>query len=151
MKRIRKAGIPLLLLVTIQALVGLTAIMGGAKLVSDPTGASAALPLVWLAGSPFPDYRIPGVVLLVVIGVGTIVAGVIVLRQRRYAKAAAFGSGLMLIAYITVEVWVVGLRTVLQPLYFALGLAMPALGAMVRRASDIPRFGMHGRRNKEPA
>lgn len=122
-----------LLLGLIQAGVGLSAILGGAQLVSDPTGASAALPLEWLQGSPFSDYLIPGLLLLVAVGLGTsLAAGTTWLGCRR-AGLLAMASGFVLVVFILTEVWMVGWRTLLQPLFLVLGLLILALGLAAHR------------------
>jgi hypothetical protein len=122
-----------LLLGLIQAGVGLSAILGGAQLVSDPTGAGAALPLEWLQGSPFSDYLIPGLLLLVAVGLGTsLAAGATWLGFRR-AGLLAMAAGLVLVVFILTEVWMVGWRTLLQPLFLVLGLLILALGLAAQR------------------
>jgi hypothetical protein len=121
------------LLGLIQAGVGLSAILGGARLVSDPTGASAALPLDWLQGSPFSDYFIPGLLLLVAIGLGTSVAAGATWLGFHRAGLLAMASGLVLVVFILTEVWMVGLRTFLQPLFLGLGLLILALGLAAHR------------------
>ena len=48
---------------------GLSGLLGGIRLVLDPTGESIQIPLSWLAGSPFDDYLIPGLILFFVLGI----------------------------------------------------------------------------------
>lgn len=125
-------------LVILQALVGLTAILGGGQLAADPTGQRAGLPIEWLSGSPFPDYRIPGLVLLVVVGGSAACGALAAFRRSRQAGRLALASGLLLLGFIGVEVGVVGWRTVLQPLYLGLGLLIAGLGLAAHRGVRGP-------------
>jgi hypothetical protein len=56
----------LLILLFFQAL---SAIFGGGALVLDPSGGLLQMPLELLQHSPFPNYFLPGLFLLVVLGV----------------------------------------------------------------------------------
>ncbi|MFZ7127697.1 MAG: hypothetical protein ACOWWM_16185 [Desulfobacterales bacterium] len=135
------------LLGLIQAGVGLSAILGGVQLVSDPTGSGAGLPLDWLQGSPFSDYFIPGLVLLVAIGLGTSVAAGATWLGFHRAGLLAMSSGLVLVVFILTEVWMVGLRTFLQPLFLVLGLLILALGIVAERRAlpAAPLVALSGR------
>ncbi|MGY2896404.1 hypothetical protein [Deinococcus sp. UYEF24] len=61
--------------------LGVSALLGGAGLVSSPSGAALHIPLSVLHASPFRDFLIPGLILGVVFGVGSLVA-VLALWQR---------------------------------------------------------------------
>jgi hypothetical protein len=51
------------------ALLGLGAVGGGGLLTAAPSGRLLGMPLSMLAGSPFPDFLVPGIVLFTVLGV----------------------------------------------------------------------------------
>jgi hypothetical protein len=120
----------------LQAFIGLSAIMGGFKLVSDPSGANLDLSLEWLANSPFPDYFIPGLVLLIGIGVGHVLAAIVNFLRNRYAGGTAFVFGIFLILYLAIEVWIIGLQTFLQPLFFVLGAIELIFGLKLSKSSQ---------------
>lgn len=125
------------LLAGLQVSISLTAIIGGAKLVSDPSGHAVGVPLEWLTGSPFSDYSIPGWTLLIVIGLGNGAASLLSALGHRQFGRAAIVQGLLLAVYIAVEVWAIGLRVVVQPLYFLSGLAQIYLGIVIPRKSEV--------------
>ena len=110
-----------------QAFIGITAIAGGFRLVSNPNGTSD-IPIEWLNSSPFTNYLIPGLVLLIVIGFGNVLGGIFSFLSKRYAGGLAAMLGTFLILFMTIEVWFVGLRNFLQPLYFILGAIVLVLG-----------------------
>jgi len=110
-----------------QAFIGITAIAGGFRLVSNPNGTSD-IPIEWLNSSPFTNYLIPGLVLLIVIGVGNALGGIFSFLSKKYAGGIAAILGTFLILFMAFEVWFVSLRTFLQPLYFILGAIVLVLG-----------------------
>ena len=114
-------------LAVIQTFIGITAIAGGLRLVSNPSGLPD-FPIEWLINSPFTNYFFPGLVLMIVIGFGYVVSGTVTFLRKGYSGRIAALLGLCLILYMTVEVWFVGLRNFLQPLYFMLGVIVLILG-----------------------
>ncbi len=101
-----------ILLSVLQMFVGITAILGGFGLVSDPSGAGMEVPLTLLENSLFTNYLIPGIVLLIVIGVGNVLAGIVTfLRHRHFGKIAVFLGG-FLVLYILIEIKIIILKTI---------------------------------------
>jgi len=123
----------------LQAFIGVTAVMGGFGLVLDPTGTKSNVSLEWLSNSPFPDYFVPGLVLLTVIGGGNVLASIVTFLQSRYAGSLAIGLGSLLILYMITEVGFVGLRNLLQPLYFVLGVIAVILGMKLSKSIRTAR------------
>jgi len=117
----------------LQAFIGLTAILGGFQLVLDPTGIKSNLSLEWLAGSPFQDYFVPGLILVLVNGVGYTMGASITFFRNRYSGDVAIALGVCLTFYMAVEVWFVGLRNLLQPSYFILGIIVLLLGLKLHK------------------
>ncbi len=52
---------------------GIAALWGGGALVADPSGSSLGLSSDWLVSGPFVDYAIPGLILFIVLGIGSVV------------------------------------------------------------------------------
>jgi hypothetical protein len=123
----------------LQVFIGLTAIAGGFGLISDPSGTKMDIPLEWLSNSPFANYFVPGLVLLIVNGVGNFFAGIVTFLRNRYAGNMAVAFGTFLVLFIVIEVWFIGVQTLLQPLYLLLGLTELLLGLMLRKlAFTVP-------------
>ncbi len=117
----------------LQIFIGLTALAGGFGLVSDPSGTKMNIPLEWLSNSPFTNYFVPGLVLLIVNGVGNFFAGIVTFLRSRYAGNMAVAFGTFLVLFIVIEVWFIGLRTLLQPLYLILGITELMFGLKLRK------------------
>ena len=132
----------------IQAFIGLTAIAGGFKLASNP-GGTLDVPIEWLSNSPFTNYFIPALVLLTVIGFGNAVAGIVTFLRKRYAGSIAAVLGTFLILYMMIEIWFIGLRNFLQPLYFILGVIELILGLkLVKLVKTVHQIGVESTMNK---
>src|SRR5690554_4630226 len=58
---VRPAGVHLL--IALLLLLAVNALAGGAALVAEPSGRLLGMPVSLLAGSPFEDYLVPGVIL----------------------------------------------------------------------------------------
>jgi hypothetical protein len=108
-----------------------------------------SIPLQWLSGLPSRDYLIPGWTLLAVIGLGHAAASLLsALGYRQYARAAVLQGGL-LVLYIAVEAWAIGLQVMLQPLYSMLGLVQIALGIFAQRKLEASCGGAPGGATRE--
>jgi hypothetical protein len=118
----------------LQILTGLLGVAGGIPMILDPSGKTSGFDLDWLAGSPFTDYLIPGLVLLIVNGLGSVAAGMATLRSFARAAELAIALGVFLMVWIIIQVAVIGLSSWMQPLFFAIGLTEGALGLMLRRS-----------------
>lgn len=110
--------------------LGVSALLGGIMLIIDPTGGALSLPLSYLAGSPFRDYLVPGIILFGVFGIGSGVVLYGVLRWRPWAWVGAVGLGLGQIVWIAVEMWIIGELHPLHIIYGGLGLALVGLALL---------------------
>ena len=135
------------LLLAIQAFVGLTAVAGGVLLAAAPDGQLLAADPAALEGTPFTDYRVPGVLLALLVGGGGLVAAVLTARKAPYARAGALLYATGVVAFVGVECSLIGWQP-LQGVIGTLGLAMLMLALTSRRSGGAgqPRTRGHGAR-----
>jgi len=119
----------------LQMFIGIGAVPAGIAMISDPSGRGLGMPLEMLANSPFSDFLIPGVFLLVINGIGSLLGGIASFKRYRCAGEIAAGLGTFLILWIAAQVWWMGVHW-LHVLYFVLGLVELTLGLMFRKFSD---------------
>jgi len=117
----------------IQAFIGLGALGGGFMLVRDPSGSALELPISLLEGSPFPDFLIPGIFLLAVNGVGSMIGAGLSFTRRQYAQEIAIVLGAILVAWIVIQVVIISSFHWLHVLYFILGVVELGIGLYIRR------------------
>lgn len=124
----------LILLLAVQSLGG---VFGGISLIASPSGAFMQMPLSMLAGSPFSDFLIPGLILLLILGVfpGILVYALIrrpgwrwfgifnIYRGIHWSWTYSLFLGIMLVIWILVEiVWIE--YDLLQTIYGLIGVAI---------------------------
>ena len=111
---------------------GLSGVVGGIGLVADPSGGSLGFPLSWLDGSPFTDYLIPGLVLLIVLGIVPLLVIYGLWRRAYWGWLGALLVGAALIVWIVVEILVIGYQAQppLQAIYGVLGVFIVILALL---------------------
>ena len=117
----------------LQAFIGLGALGGGFMLVRDPSGSALELPMSLLEGSPFPDFLIPGMFLLAVNGIGSMIGAGLSFTRRRYAQEIAIVLGSILVAWIVIQIVIISSFHWLHVLYFILGVVELGIGLYIRR------------------
>jgi hypothetical protein len=117
--------------ITIAALIwlGIGALAGGIALVTRPDGSNMQFDTAILAGSPFADFLVPGLVLGGLFGVGSLAVAAMGVRHHVAAPFLAFGIGCAQMIWIAVQLAIIGTLSFLHPLMFATGLVI-ALGAV---------------------
>lgn len=110
------------LLFALLLLIAFSSIVSGILLVVDPQGGILKLPVGLLKDTWFTNYLIPGIVLAAVVGGAHLLAVVYNLQKngRRYNWAMAAGT--LLVGWITVQVILIGLVHMLQPVLMGTGL-----------------------------
>lgn len=119
----------------VQIFVGIWGFAGGLGLALDPSGAKVGIPLEYLADSPFDDYLIPGIVLFVVNGLGSLVGALVSFNRRRYSGEVGLALGAFLVIWILVQFYWVAWFHWLHALFLSLGLLELGLALLVRRAA----------------
>jgi hypothetical protein len=116
----------------LQIFIAVGAIPAGLMMILDPSGSSLGMPLLMLANTPFTNFLIPGIFLLMVNGIGGLLGGLASFRRYRYADKMAIGLGTFLILWIAAQVWWMGLHW-LHIVYVVLGIVELVLGLMLRK------------------
>jgi len=122
-----------IMLVVLEVFVALGAVAGGIGLLTGAIPAS----LGGLQGSPFVDYTVPALSLMVIVGGSMLLAAATILSGREIGVLASAFAGLVMMIFEIVEVAVIDrtggselvFAVVLQTFYFALGLAIFVLSS----------------------
>ena len=116
----------------LQVFIGVGAVAGGLGLVLDPSGESLGTPIELLDRTPFATFLIPGIVLFIANGLGSVAGALASFASQRYAGEMAVALGAFLVAWIAVQVYWMEPHW-LHALYFGLGILEAALGWSMRK------------------
>ena len=92
------------------------------------------VPTEWLNGSPFPDYFVPSLILLVVVGGSFIVAATAVFTGLRIARLAALTAGIVVLGWLAVQLAIIGYVSWMQPTTAIAGVLVLVLGSLLPQA-----------------
>jgi hypothetical protein len=115
--------------------LALTGFGGGIWMITHPTG---WLPTEDLAGTPLDDWTLPGVALVLVNGVWPAVALAASARRWRWAPLLQVGVGVSLLAWLAVQIPLVGYAVAFQLIYSAVAVALITLNLRAARELLTP-------------
>lgn len=118
------------ILMILLVLLGLGGIGGGLSMLADPSGDLLGLPLVLLESVTVKNFLLPGMFLLVVMGVLPLVAAYGLWRRQLRAWIATIGLSVVLILWIFVQIYLWGAPIAIQIVYLVLGVAMLGLSLL---------------------
>ena len=120
-------------LIALEILLAIGAYGGAYGLIMSHWNPGGFLSLDELEGTPFSSWLIPGIVLLLANGVLPTVVAVGAMMNKPWARWGHPLVGLVLTTWIVVQIGMIGLSNLLQPIYLAWGVVMLVLGLMALR------------------
>lgn len=118
-------------LIALNAAAGIGALAG----MRYALGGAPDVPVEWLAGTPFTDYRVPGLILGCVYAPVSLAAAWSLWRRAGRAGELAIAAGAVQVGWIAAQVRMIGLRSPLQPAMAAVGVVDLVLAARHARAA----------------
>ena len=115
----------------LQFFIGAGAIAGGLQLIIVPDGSCMGMNPDILIHSPFPNFLIPGIILVTIIGLGNLFGFWLSLRRIKFAGIGGVVLGIGLIIWILVQIFFIGWGSWYQPLYLILGIVESILGFLL--------------------
>lgn len=109
------------LLIFLHAFVGIGALFGGSGAILNPD-APMGITVDVLKNSPFSNFLIPGIILLVVIGFGNIFAAVVLYFNYEYSLYISHLMGLALVVWIVVQCIMMMAIDILHIIYLIIGV-----------------------------
>ncbi len=124
-------------LLTLEVITSLAALVGGTLLALAPDGKLMAANPTVLDGSPFDDWRIPGLLLGLLVGGGFAVAAGAVWFCSRYARPLSMTAGFGLVLFELVELGWLGFHP-LQAVFGIVGATALVLAARLPEYARTP-------------
>lgn len=104
--------------------LSVTALFGGSILILDPSGKLLDIPIDLLSNSPFNNFLIPGIILLTVLGLGSLLVISGILIKTYWASKASILLGFILLAWIFIQIYLLKIFNFLHILYSGLGIIL---------------------------
>lgn len=114
-------------LTLLHAVIGAGALVAGPMLVLKPSGEALTFRAEWLRGSPFGDYRMPGLFLALVIAPLHLTAAVSQTKRTSFAPILSAAAGVVLLPWSLVQFLTIGVRHWTQPAWYAVFTLTSAL------------------------
>lgn len=117
----------------LQLFICIGAVPAAIGFIVKPDGSSLGMSVSLLKESPFEDFLIPGIVLLFLIGFGSIFGSFLSFKQHRFSGKLTIILGFVLIIWISAQVYWIGSVSWLQPVFFVIGVIEIFLGYKVAK------------------
>jgi hypothetical protein len=115
---------------------GVLAVIGGLLLAVAPDGSLMDADPTALVGSPFADYRWPGILLAILVGGGYLLTGVWQWRGGREARALSVVAGVGLVVFEATELLWLGFQP-LELMFALVGTAVVTMALLAGRATGF--------------
>jgi len=112
-------------------LVGISAIIGGWGLISDPSGNAVDLPLTLLQHTPFTNFFYPGLILILAIGLGSLMVGSLAILKAKYYDVLIVAEGFILLGWIIIQVALIDVIYWLHFIYGGMGILLIVAGILL--------------------
>lgn len=119
--------------ITLLIFNGISALFGGGALLLAPDGSYLQLTTETLKYSPFSNYVIPGLILFIILGLGSIVTSIITSRRVRGYPFLTIFMGFDLAIWISVQMLMIHEVNLLQIIYGSIGIILIVLGIFLRK------------------
>ena len=129
---VRGPGVGRRALVALELVTGAAGLAGGVLLAASPDGSLLRADPAVLAGTPFSDWRVPGVLLAGLVGGGFLLAGWWQWRGHRYARELSMAAGAGLVCFEAAELAWIGFQP-LEAVFAAVGVIVLGLAGRLPR------------------
>jgi hypothetical protein len=113
----------------------ISALGGGIALIISPTGEAIEMPLSILEHSPFKSFLIPGIILIVMNGLLSVLFAVYVIRKSGISGWLVLVQGSILIGWIMTQIVMIReYAPVMHTLYLAVGVGLGITGILILKS-----------------
>lgn len=106
-------------------------------MIIHPDGSKLGIPLEILDNSPFSNFFVPGLFLLLINGLGQGFAGLFSFMRYKFYKTLGFILGIVLVLWIIIQVYYVNPVHFLQLVYFIFGTSEVVLSLYLLNSKKI--------------
>jgi hypothetical protein len=122
--------VTVVILIVLLVLLGLGGLVGGIPMLIDPSGVSIGLPGDLLENVPISTFVLPGLFLIVVMGIVPFIISFGLWKRERRAWLGAMTQGIVLVLWICVQIALWGTPIALQYIYLIWGVVIFVLSLL---------------------
>ena len=130
MKIARQISIALLII------TAASAIYASYHFIIDPTGHTIGYSLADIKGSPFKDFLIPGWLMLIFLGLGSVVSFGLTMQEEESYSNYIMGQGAICMLWVSVQSIMLQRLTFIQIAFVIIGIVLFFSGKRIRKQLD---------------
>jgi hypothetical protein len=112
-------------------MVAIGALYAGVGLILKPDGSYLGMNVNLLRNSPFESFLIPGIALLIVNGLGSILGSLLSLKRSPLTGHVTLILGVCMIIWIFAQLYWIGFQSILQVVFIVVGILEIMLGWII--------------------
>jgi hypothetical protein len=124
-------------LIVLLILLGLGGFVGGIPMLIDPSGASIGLPGNLLDNVPIDSFILPGLFLIVAMGIIPFIIAYGLWKHERWAWLGTLAQGVVLILWICFQFFLWGEPVAIQYIYLIWGIVILLLGLLPQTRQNL--------------
>jgi hypothetical protein len=109
------------------------ALYGGLNFILRPDGSSMHMSLDWLKHTPFHDYLIPGIILLIANGIFSVGVLIAIILRIRLVTWLIMAQGTVLLGWISVQVLMIKIINFHHFVFVSIGIVLIITGWQLKR------------------
>jgi len=118
--------------IALLVLTAVTSIYGAYHFITDPSGHSLGYSIQEIKGTPFKNYLIPGWLLLIFMGIGSVIACELTMeREKKYTHYIMI-QGVICVTWVIVQIIMIQQFSGLQIAFLVIGIALSLIGRMIK-------------------
>ncbi len=125
-----------LILAAVLLFTGIISIASGIAMIATN---GIGIPLEYLEGTVFDSFLVPGLILAVLIAGVSILAGILLIKRKRYTIEASSSAGFALLIWIFVEMYLIKQSHVLQTVIFVQAIITLIVCLVLLRLENIKK------------
>ena len=122
--------------IVLLAVTAASAIYASYHFILDPTGHTIGYSLADIKGSPFKDYLIPGWLMLIFLGLGSVVSCGLTMQEDESYTNYIMGQGAICMLWVIVQIIMLQRLTFIQIAFVIVGTALYFSGKRISKQMD---------------
>lgn len=133
----KKHKIPRTVAIILLLITGINATFAGLSFICQPDGTVMGLSENTLRFSPFLNFLIPGIILLIFNGISNIVVAILTIHRNRYYSLLISFQGIVLVVWLVMQMYYLREINALQLSMFLVGLLLILIGILINSEQSL--------------